>query len=157
MKLLTFLGVAQTALILILLIKVIDLDRRADAGVTSVRNPVPGEIVALPKADSPRPLDEGRLRQIVREELAALLNTFSNSAPHSAAGKGPAPVSAAEYQYRLDAVMQNLDYYIGQGKISDTDMTKFQAEIARLDDEGRRQMLSLLSQAISSGELDGHF
>jgi hypothetical protein len=32
-----------------------------------------------------------------------------------------------------------------------------QGEIARLDDEGRRQMLSLLTQALNSGELEGRF
>ena len=153
MKLLTFLAVVQTALILILLIKVIDLDRRTDTA--------PNEVVAATENSnqsvaSPRPLDEGRLRQIVREEVGALLNTFS-ATPPSAAAKDPDPVSAVEYQYRLEAAMQNLDSYLEQGEISDMDMAEFQTEIARLDDEGRRQMLSLLTQALNSGELEGRF
>ena len=53
--------------------------------------------------------------------------------------------------------MQNLDYHIERGKISDMDMAKLQAEIARLDDDGRRQMLSLLAQAMNSGKLEGRF
>ncbi len=154
MKLLTFLGVAQTALILILLIKVIDLGR--GAGIVSASDPVPGEIVALPvakiqPANSTRPLDEGRLRIVIREELAALLNSSAVTA------EGPEPVGAAEYQYRLEAALHNLDDYIERGEISDMEMAKFQSEIAGLDDEGRRQMLSLLTQALNSGELEGHF
>jgi hypothetical protein len=53
--------------------------------------------------------------------------------------------------------MQNLDSYIEQGEISDLDMANLQGEISRLDNDGRRQMLSLLTQALNSGELDGHF
>ena len=153
LKSLIFLALAQTALILILLIKVIDLDRRTDTA--------PSEVVAAPEIGkqsitSPRPLDEGRLRQIVREEVGALLNTFG-AAPPSAAAKDPEPVSAVEYQYRLEAAMQNLESYIEQGEISDMEMANFQTEIAQLDDEGRRQMLSLLTQALNSGELEGRF
>jgi len=162
MKTLVILGVAQTALILVLLLKVIALDKRAEPGLTPAWNPAPVNTEAESKEGSPTfesadVLDEGRLRTIVREELAALLNNFFNSAPQSTAVKGPEAVSATEYQYRLSAAMQNLEYYIRQGKISDSDMVKFQSEIARLDDQGRRQMLSELAQALSSGQLEGHF
>jgi hypothetical protein len=154
MKLLTFLAVAQTALILILLMKFIDLDRRVD---TAPREVVAATEISNQSVASPRALDEGRLRQIVREEVGALLNTFTVAAPPSAAAKDPEPVSAAEYQYRLEAAMQNLDSYIEQGEISDMDMANLQGEIARLDNDGRRQMLSLLTQALNSGELEGRF
>ena len=159
---LAFLIVAQTALILVLLIKVINLENHPiepaiiAENAASVEPPVAAESHSLPM-QSTRPLNEGRLRKIVREELRAQLDESLPSATQAAEDEGPEPVSAAEYQYRLDAAMENLDYYIVEGEISNADMIKLQSEIALLDEDGRRQMLSLLTRAMSTGELEGHF
>jgi hypothetical protein len=111
----------------------------------------------VPATDNSRVLDEQKLRKIVREELRAQLDELAISAPRNSNETVIETVSAADYQYRLEEVSQNLDYYLEQGQISDTDMIRLQTEIAQLDAKGRKQMLSLLTQALNSGELDGHF
>jgi hypothetical protein len=96
------------------------------------------------------------LRQIIRQELSAQLN--AHSAEIESSEEDPqGPVSEAEYQYRLEAALQDLDFYIREGEISDADMARLQGDIAGLDDEGRKQMLSLITQALNSGELKGNF
>jgi hypothetical protein len=159
---LALLAVAQTALILVLLFKVINLENQSNEPVTDDQEAASSEQPAASQAlgrpiENPRQLDENRLRQIVREELRAQLGESLASAAQAAEEEVPDPVSEAEYQYRLDAAMQNLDYHIEQGEISNTDMIKLQSEIALLDEDGRRQMLGRLARAMSTGELEGHF
>jgi len=159
---LVVLAVAQTALILVLLIKVINLENQSNVASTDEQKSPSSEPLAVTEIPGrpiqpPRQLDERRLRQIVREELRAQLDGLLAPATLAAEEEGPEPVSEAEYQYRFDAAMQNLDYYLKQGEIPDADMIRLQSEIARLDEDGRRRMLSRLARAMSSGELKGQF
>ena len=161
-KLIILLGAAQTVLLLALLIKVIGLERSIDVEAKAERPTVSEDTIANDDlygqpVISTQYLSEKRLRQIVREEVRSQLKEFGASLIHPANIEESEPVSAAEYQYRLEAAMQQLDYYIGEKEISDIDMANLQGEIAGLDDEGRRQMLSLLTQALNSGELEGRF
>ena len=159
-KLIILLGAAQTILLLTLLIKVIGLERsieveaKAEQPTVAEQTKANGDVHGQPVI-STQSLSEKRLRQIVREEVSSQFREFGASLTQPANNEGSEPVSAAEYRYRLEAAMQRLDYYIGEKKISDIDMANLQGEIARLDDEGRRQMLSLLTQALNSGELEG--
>jgi hypothetical protein len=66
-------------------------------------------------------------------------------------------VSPAEYRARLDHAMEQLDFHVARGEISPAEMASLQADIARLDTQSRKHLLTLLSRAINSGELDGHF
>ena len=159
---LALLAVVQMALVLVLLFKVINLEQHPAELVESQQESASSEQPAAPQTlvrpiGNYRQLDENRLRKIVREELRAQLNESLASTPKAVEDDVPEPVSEAEYQYRLDAALQNLDYYIEQGEISNEDMIKLQSEIALLDNEGRRQMLSQLARAMNSGELKGHF
>lgn len=161
-KLIVLLGAVQTVLLLALLIKVIGLERSIDVEAKAERPTVMEETTANDDVHgqpviSTQSLSEKRLRQIVREEVRSQFKEFGASLTQPANIEESEPVSAAEYQYRLDAAMQQLDYYIGEKEISDIDMANLQGEIAGLDDEGRRQMLSLLTQALNSGELEGRF
>ena len=161
-KLIILLGAAQTILLLTLLIKVIGLERSIEVEAKAEQPTVTEETtanddVAGQPVISTQSLSEKRLRQIVREEVGSQLKEFSASLTQPANVEEFEPISAAEYQYRLEATMQHLDYYIGEKEISDIDMANLQGEIARLDDEGRRQMLSPLTQALNSGELEGRF
>ncbi len=160
-KLIILLGAAQTILLIALLIKVIGLESSIAEETTEhpivteetiAKGDVPGQPVI-----STQSLSEKRLRLIVREEVRSQLKEFGASLTQPANTEKPEPVSAAEYQYRLEAAIQHLDYYIGEKEISNIDMANLQGEIARLDNEGRRQMLSLLTQALNSGELEGRF
>ena len=160
-KLIILLGAAQTILLLALLVKVIDLESSI-AEETTKQPTVTEETTANDDVHgqpviSTQSLSEKRLRQIVREEVRSQFKEFGASLTQPANTEESEPVSAAEYQYRLEAAMQHLDYYIGEKEISEMDMANLQGEIARLDDEGRRQMLSLLTQALNSGELEGRF
>ncbi len=160
-KLIILLGAAQTILLLALLVKVIGLEssiaeEKTEHPIVTEETIAKGDVPGQPVI-STQSLSEKRLRQIVREEVRSQLKEFGASLTQPANTEKPEPVSAAEYQYRLEAAMQQLDYYIGEKEISDIDMANLQGEIARLDDEGRRQMLSLLTQALNSRELEGRF
>ncbi len=160
-KLIISLGAAQTILLLALLVKVIGLESSIAEETTEPTNVMEETIAKGDAHGQPdigtHPISEKRLRQIVHEEVGSQLKEFSASLTQPENFEESEPVSAAEYQYRLEAAMQNLDYYIGEKEISDIDMATLQGEIARLDKEGRRQMLSLLTQALNSRELEGRF
>jgi len=160
-KLIILLGAAQTILLLALLVKVIGLESSIAGGAavppTVMEEPITkGDVHGQPVTGTD-PTSEKKLRQIVREEVGSQLKEFGASLTQPANIEESEPVSTVEYQYRLEAAMQHLDYYIGEKEISDIDMANLQGEIARLDDDGRRQMLSLLTQALNSGELEGRF
>ena len=160
-KLIILLGAAQTILLLALLVKVVGLENSIAEERTGPTNVMEETIAKGAVRGQPdigtHPISEKRLRQIVREEVRSQLREFGASITQPAHIEEPDPVSDAEYEYRLEAAMQHLDYYIGENEISDIDMANLQGEIARRDDEGRRQMLSLLTRALNSGELEGRF
>ena len=161
MTMLIVLGLAQVLFILILLTKVVDLDNRLDAAISTGQEATPGEGISTrpdhgQSNTGPGQLDESRVRRIIREELRAQLNAFSATAPQTDENEDFESVSTTEYQYRLEAAMQDLDFYIQQREISDADMIRLQTDIARLDEQGRREMLGLLAQALSTGELKGN-
>ena len=98
---------------------------------------------------------EDRLRQIVREELAAQLAQQTGPAapgdPVSAAG----PRDPVEIERQREQVFQQLEYYTSVGRISDMEMQKLQIEIAKLEAAGRNEALRELVRAINSGRLEG--
>ncbi len=162
MKAIIVIGVVQLVLVLILLSKVVELDQRMHTDINPTNQTTPAQAtitrpMLVPATDITGVLDEQKLRKIVREELRAQLDELAISAPQNSNETVPETVSTAEYQFRLEEVSQNLDYYLEQGRISDADMIRLQTEIAQLDAKGRRQMLSQLARAISSGELEGRF
>lgn len=161
MPALVILGLLQTTILLFLLARVVPLDSQAGSQTEAAEQGATEQLRATSSPSSqPTPgvgqLDENRLRQIIRQELSAQLN--AHSAEIESSEEDPqGPVSEAEYQYRLEAALQDLDFYIREGEISDADMARLQGDIAGLDDEGRKQMLSLITQALNSGELKGNF
>ena len=88
--------------------------------------------------------DENRLRKIVREELAAQLGALSEASAQKDSAAVLEPEDEAKYQYQRELVAQQLEYHTSVGSISDTDMQKLQGEIAKLDEAGRKEMLSKL-------------
>jgi len=154
-KLIILLGATQTILLLALLVKVIGLESGIAEGTTEPTT-AKTDVLDQPVIGT-QPISEKQLRRIVSEEVSSQLKYFSASLTQPANIEEPEPVSAPEYQYRLEATIQILDYYIAEGEISDSEMASLQSEITRLDDEGRRQMLSLLTQALNSGKLEGRF
>ena len=168
MKTVITLSVLQLLVILFLLMKVMGIDERpgqamapAENNVATARSSNSPEVVAT--EGNKCSFDAGLLREIVREELRAQMDSLlpggvdSPGGVHSDSKQVSDTVSEAEYRYRLDAALQNLEYYIQQGEISDAEMAELQANIGGLDQQGRKQMLSLLAKALSSGDLKGHF
>jgi hypothetical protein len=159
--LIVLLSLAQTALLVVLLLKFANLEQQrpdstaAQEQAASMDIPPATHPLTDPPAESAQPLSESRLRQIVREELRAQLDQ-SQISPE-AGEDTPLPASPEEYQYRLDAAMETLDNYLKRGEISNAEMADLQSEIAFLDKNGRRQMLSLLARTMSTGELKGQF
>lgn len=160
MKFLTALVALQTILIAGLFWKVMTpeqaLVQSKPQSQPSLSSPTPGEAVqaAQPQGKSP---NEQAIRRIIREELAAHLELLESIQGDNRPTPKEDPVSPAEYQQRLDLANQQLEYYIQQGVISNAEMANLQMNIARLDPESRKNLLNLLSQAINSGDLDGHF
>lgn len=162
MKTIAVIGILQLVLTFFLLSRVIELDQRknGDANPTSQTAPQQTAITHLmqvPRTDAPEVLDEQKLRNIVREELQAQLSELAISEKPVPDNTVSETVSDAEYQYRFEAVAQNLEYFLEKGRISDAEMSSIQADIARLDPEGRRQMMGQLVRAINSGEIEGTF
>ena len=100
---------------------------------------------------------EDRLRQIIREELAAQPVRTSTSIEQMHAVSGPDSTNSAENQIKRDIVVQQLEYHKSAGEISNADMQKLQMQIGKLDQVSRREMLRKLTQALNSGELQGRF
>lgn len=159
MKTIITLNIFQLLVILFLLVEITDIEGKI--GVPAVNGPAEVQPATLTEVKETRVntggFDESLLRRVVREELRAQLDRAPSVQVQSSGGQIADTVSEEEYQYRLDASLQNLDYYIKQGEISDAEMAELQAGMAALNQEGRRQMLSLISKALSSGELKGHF
>ncbi len=159
MKTIITLSVLQLIFILFLLLKVMSTDGQTVSLIEDSANADRSAALedmnnAGGNTDS---FNEDLLRRIVREELRAQLDRMPSQGVNSTEEIIPDTISQSEYQYRLDAALQNLDYYVKQGEISDAEMAELQMSLISLDQEGRRQILSLLSKALSSGELKGNF
>ena len=99
--------------------------------------------------------NEDQLRQIIREELAAQLDSSFGPAEQMDEVFASNSTDKAENQYQRELVAQQLNYHTSVGSISDTDMLMLQGEIAKLDEAGRKEMLSGLTRALNSGQLEG--
>lgn len=106
---------------------------------------------AMPGAVPLAPVDEQRLRQIVREELA----TAGGIAAARAPGAGPAPLPPEELARRREEIEQKLAFYRSAGRISEAEMSDLQGRIAKLDPASRREMLGRLTRAINAREIEG--
>ena len=149
----------QTGILLILLGKIVLFEEESTVPGDSERNALLSNPFDGASTDGHGSAlyypDEYQLRKIVREELAAQLGALSasNAQDHSAAISGPE--DEAKYQYQREMVAQQLNYHTSVGSISDSDMLKLQGEIAKLDAASRKEMLSELTRALNSGELEG--
>jgi multidrug resistance efflux pump len=56
---------------------------------------------------------------------------------------------------RRESIEQRIEAYSAAGSITDSQMQELQAEIAKLDEASRRQMMSKLVRALNSGDIKG--
>ena len=99
-------------------------------------------------------ITEHRLRQIIQEELRSHTRHVALNSPQQetqpAAGQD---VDNAVMASRRDFVLGQLDYYSSVGTISSAEMAQLHGSIAKLDEGGRKEMMSRLNRALNSGEL----
>lgn len=150
--------VIQIVLISALLVKTNALENQvaalhADSG--AVVHSATTESPPLSATEGDGWLDEGQLRQIVADEMRRAVAGFPATITSEPDGSEEPRISAEEYQARLESTMSELEYHIEQGEISAGEMARLQVDIARLDEESRSHVLSLLVKAVSTGELDG--
>jgi hypothetical protein len=98
--------------------------------------------------------DEERLRNIVREELTRLQAQPNTPRSASPARRAHAPDEPAHLQQQ-QLIAQQIETYRAVGSITDEEMHELQVDIAQLDEESRREMMSRLIRALNSGELKG--
>jgi hypothetical protein len=98
--------------------------------------------------------DHSELRRIIREELQAFRGDLAAQQEPAAEPPGPI-VDEAEMRYRRDLVRMELEYLKEQGDVSTGELDRLMGDIARLDPEGRTEMLGLLNQALNRGEIRG--
>jgi hypothetical protein len=166
MKFLTVLSVLQLAAITVLSFKLVAVERSIDASMLTssspadttldTRAPAGSAAMATPATIGPN-LEQ--LRNIVREELATALSTFTPASPtHTVTVAHPTDSSskqAPDYQYPLAVVASEIDYHVSQGFISGPAMIDLQKQFATLDQSGRKQMMRKLVKALNSGDLKG--
>ena len=160
MKILTVLGLVQVAAILFLYTRLADIDDRLDQTIADERRTSISDDSAESRSLNASNVtgvyaDEGLLRQIIREELSAQLD--SQPGPGTQASPVPASglVDKDEYKRRREQVAEQLSYYTSVGSISNAEMQKLQTDIARLDPASRKEMMMELNRALNSGRLEG--
>lgn len=113
-------------------------------------DPHPANPIAATVAPAAPSAGEEQLRAIIREELARA-DTRGDAQPVAA----PQPRNASADRQRREVIEQRIDAYSVAGSITDAQMTELQAEIAKLDDVSRKQMISKLVRALNSGDIKG--
>jgi hypothetical protein len=109
----------------------------------------PTSPAANPVSSAAPSFDEERLRAVIREELARL-EPRGDAPPAVAPPRNP----SADRQ-RRESIEQRIEAYSAAGSITDSQMQELQAEIAKLDEASRRQMMSKLVRALNSGDIKG--
>ena len=160
MKTLTILGLVQTAILLFLLGKIVLFEEETTVAGPAEQNTLVSEDLTKTQSQSSSSdiniyPDEDRLRQIIREELAAQLAALPGTDSRNLATVAAGQIDEAEYQYRFESVTQKLDLYESVGSISDIDMQNLLSEIMTLNEAHRKQALSRLMRALNSGALKG--
>jgi len=103
-------------------------------------------------------IDAEGMRIIVREEVEALLYTYSlENTKHLDTGKHVAKHDPIVVKERYTVIDEKIKYYISLGKITEQEMGDLQVSIAQLDSKSRTQMLKQLTTAMNNGLIEGHF
>lgn len=159
MRTLKILAFAQTGLLVLLLSGIVRLDEREIGAVPAKQDTLASGPFAKSVASSNAAIahypDEDRLRKIIREELSAQLDLLQVSNQHIDKNVAPDSINEPERDNRREQVFQKLEYYSSVGSISDMEMQQLQTDIAKLDAVSRKEVLSQLSRALNSGQLEG--
>ena len=158
LKALIALVVMQTAILLALAVRVFLLEgeaaqpQSADPETIYVR---PSSAVQPGHITVTGYTDEGRLREIIREEFALALEELGAVASRTDASPAQPLQSGPAYERRREAVAQSVDYYVSVGHITEQEMSRLQLDIAQLNPDDRRAMFGAIVRAMNHGQLDG--
>ncbi len=112
-------------------------------------------------AASTTPTIDGEIfRQILKEELADLSQDNLSQAPQARAAAIAADRDAGGEQPRSSALARmnyELDTFVQKGRMNESEMAQFQLRLGELPPAQQNEMLSRLTKAINSGQLDAQF
>jgi len=161
MKITTVVSVLQTAAIVFLAIKIVDVDSGSvpDPSIDStIQTMAAQSSTRMNKAVShDRYVTTDELRTIFAEELRSQLGAVLAVQNSTAASDPFSELDQIERHSRVDLVTGQIDYYRSVGSLSVPEMEALQMEIARLDKRDRQPMLNKLVQAMNAGEIGGNF
>lgn len=152
LTILTILSVLQTACLLFL-VYAMSFNRDGGEGRFATSSGVADAAQsAAVVSEGHQPLDEMKLRRIIRDELTAQANSAAGVPPSTIQMRNP-----AEDQLRKERLDRQLDDYKRLGVISPMQMQDLQEEMARLDKVSQKAVLRKLMRALNSGEIKGRF
>lgn len=160
-KILIGLCLAQLALIVLVYGELAELGERAEAPPPPVPGPPAeaapaGMVNAGTQPGATAEPDDERLRQIIREELTAILHGRAAASPEQAQiPPDNRTVDPVEQELRRQQVSARLQYHASVGNISAADMQELQLQIAELGEPARTEMLRELVKALNAGQLEG--
>lgn len=160
-KILIGLCVAQLALLVLVFVELADIGERTTTAPPAVSgtpaSPAPAGTVAAGEQDAAIVYpDDEHLRQIIREELTAILQRPAAAPPKQAQFPPDSrTVDPVELELRRQQVSARLQYHASVGNISTADMQELQLQIAELGEPARTEMLRELVKALNAGQLDG--
>jgi hypothetical protein len=157
MRLLIALAIIQSVLLGVIGVKVMALDARTEklARTPAAATFQPEATTKSPTVAASGGLGAEDLRQVVREEIAVLLQDKASQAAYVADNAPHAAISSAEVSNQKAAVARDIDLYMTQGRIDEVEMVELQEKIGRLPPAERHEMLSRLTKALNSGKLKG--
>jgi len=161
MKTSTVLILVQTGVLLLLFGRIIAIEKRVPVAEAKAQDTLFSEAIDVlpPSAYASNGVfyaDEIQLRKIIREELAAQLESSSDSNKQTEMVAASVSANRVYEPHQRERVAQQVDYYASVGSISDTEMHELQWEIAKLDETGRKEMLGKLVRALNLGEIEGN-
>ncbi len=160
----------QTCLIIFLTFRVSSVKSEVDelailAAITDAQleqaNTVPAALVTSPGpsvVSSSAGAGSDEIREIVREELAAVTEQFSLASATTTADRPSAQMQNPREVQQLRSNFQNeLQTYLSQGTMSAGEFASLEGRIAQLPSGERERALGELSKAINQGRLDARF
>ncbi|MEO1243226.1 MAG: hypothetical protein AAFX54_15050 [Pseudomonadota bacterium] len=164
MRILIGLSIVQTLLLGLIGLRVLAIDATVDTvadtsldvlAATSRTSQTPAASYAQgAHAGAYDKADIDAIRQVIREEVAALPTAARTAQARHDNADTPAPVVDAQFTAQLQ---RDVERFIARGGADDAAMADLQIKIARLPKEERARMLSRLTKAMNAGEIDSTF
>jgi hypothetical protein len=152
---------AQTALLILLFIKVGSFEARLVHSAQPLEQPVsqkpltmtsPPDLQVVEKTG----LTSNQVRSIIREELHAMSATWEGTGADPMPENDSPVFDDSEMQYRSELIAEQLELLKAQSEVSSGEIDSLISEIAQLDPERRTAMMKILNGAINRGEIKSH-